>query len=223
VTTPQHRAPAGFTLIELLIVVAIIAILAAIAVPNFLEAQTRAKVSRAMADMRSLTTAVEAYRIDTNRYPPRSITPPDPMTAALLPPPLGRAPSSPDEGKPRSYSFVTSPVAYITSIPIDPFERRLEPPFNTYEYFDNFYTRVYFSEMGTHGGWTLYSVGPDTIHGFGSAATPLGYPDDGAPLTNRVTYDPTNGTISFGNIWRLSNNSTPPPFLEAPSSLELGL
>src|SRR3712207_5517880 len=61
-------AASGFTLIELLIVVAIIAILAAIAVPNFLEAQTRAKVSRAKADMKSLVTAMEAYGVDHNRY-----------------------------------------------------------------------------------------------------------------------------------------------------------
>jgi prepilin-type N-terminal cleavage/methylation domain-containing protein len=54
----------GFTLIELLIVVAIIAILDAIAVPNFLEAQLRAKVSRAKSDMRSVATALEAYRVD---------------------------------------------------------------------------------------------------------------------------------------------------------------
>ena len=60
----------AFTLIELLIVVAIIAILAAIAVPNFREAQVRAKVSRAKSDMRSLVTAIEAYRVDTNHYPP---------------------------------------------------------------------------------------------------------------------------------------------------------
>lgn len=56
----------AFTLIELLIVVAIIAILAAIAVPNFLEAQVRAKVSRARADMRSAATAIEARAVDKN-------------------------------------------------------------------------------------------------------------------------------------------------------------
>ena len=59
----------AFTLIELLIVVAIIAILAAIAVPNFLEAQTRSKVSRAKADMRSMATALEAYAVDNNVFP----------------------------------------------------------------------------------------------------------------------------------------------------------
>lgn len=58
----------AFTLIELLIVVAIIAILAAIAVPNFLEAQTRAKNSAARADMRSLATAIESYFVDHNKY-----------------------------------------------------------------------------------------------------------------------------------------------------------
>ncbi len=60
----------GFTLIELLIVVAIIGILAAIAVPNFLNAQVRAKIAKAESEMHSIITALESYRIDNNIYPP---------------------------------------------------------------------------------------------------------------------------------------------------------
>ncbi len=88
----------GFTLIELLIVVAIIGILAAIAVPNFLNAQLRAKVSRAMADERSIASALEMYRTDNNTYP---------------------------EGRANYAIFgldrLTSPVSYMGSLPLDPF------------------------------------------------------------------------------------------------------
>lgn len=66
----RSRSLRAFTLIELLIVVAIIAILAAIAVPNFLEAQVRSKVSRVKADQRTYATAIEAYAVDWNEYPP---------------------------------------------------------------------------------------------------------------------------------------------------------
>jgi type II secretion system protein G len=59
----------GFTLIELLIVVAIIGIIAAIAIPNLLNAIDRGKQKRTMADMRSIGTAVEAYAVDNNSYP----------------------------------------------------------------------------------------------------------------------------------------------------------
>jgi len=93
----------GFTLIELLIVVAIIAILAAIAVPNFLEAQVRSKVSRTLADMRSMRTALEAYRIDYNNYPETDYG--------------VRVPSGVGYGVYR----ITTPVAYMTSIPSSPF------------------------------------------------------------------------------------------------------
>jgi len=59
----------GFTLIELLIVVAIIGIIAAIAIPNLLNAIQRGKQKRTMADMRAIGTAVESYAVDNNIYP----------------------------------------------------------------------------------------------------------------------------------------------------------
>jgi type II secretion system protein G len=65
----MKRNRKGFTLIELLIVVAIIGIIVAIAIPNLLNAIQRAKQKRSMGDMRSLGTAVEAYSIDYNSYP----------------------------------------------------------------------------------------------------------------------------------------------------------
>jgi type II secretion system protein G len=66
----MKRNSKGFTLIELLIVVAIIGIIVAIAIPNLLNAIQRAKQRRTMGDIRSTATAVEAYAVDFNRYPP---------------------------------------------------------------------------------------------------------------------------------------------------------
>jgi type II secretion system protein G len=65
----MRKSQKGFTLIELLIVVAIIGIIAAIAIPNLLNAIDRGKQKRTMADMRSIGTAIESYAVDQNVYP----------------------------------------------------------------------------------------------------------------------------------------------------------
>ena len=59
----------GFTLIELLIVVAILAILAAISIPNLLSAQRRSRYSRAASDTKTATSQSIVYQNDRNRYP----------------------------------------------------------------------------------------------------------------------------------------------------------
>ncbi len=66
------RRRAGFTLIEVLVVVAILGIIVAIAIVNYLNAIERARQRRSMADMRGISTAVEAYAADLDRYPPAS-------------------------------------------------------------------------------------------------------------------------------------------------------
>ncbi|HNT36812.1 MAG TPA: prepilin-type N-terminal cleavage/methylation domain-containing protein, partial [bacterium] len=93
----SHFQERGFTLIELLIVVAIIGILAAIAIPNFLQAQTRSKVARVKSDMTTIVTCMETYRVDNNEYPATQFS---------------------QESR---YAFLTSPISYMRSIPADPF------------------------------------------------------------------------------------------------------
>lgn len=102
----------GFTLIELLIVVAIIAILAAIAVPNFLEAQVRSKVSRVKADQRTYATAMEAYMVDWNDYPPFLNVTLSPLTVQILA--LELVPA-----------YLSTPVSYLSdAMPLEPFNSK---------------------------------------------------------------------------------------------------
>lgn len=188
----------GFTLIELLIVVAIIAILAAIAVPNFLEAQTRAKVSRVRADMRSLATGLESYRVDNNRYPPMSD--------------FGLPDRTTDPGfHSRMPSWITTPVAYMASLPEDVFIPKstftsAQYPessrvgyrfayFNYDNYLKEFPTSASFqTRQRDAGSWLFYSYGPDKDTTNGGAGV-------------YVNYDATNGTVSAGNLFRTQRNA----------------
>ncbi len=62
-----NKSRGGFTLVEIMIVVAIIALLAAIAVPGFLRARKRSQASRVINDLRLIDSAVDQYAIDNNK------------------------------------------------------------------------------------------------------------------------------------------------------------
>jgi prepilin-type N-terminal cleavage/methylation domain-containing protein len=68
-----NKRRAGFTLVEIMIVVAIIALLAAIAVPGFLRARKRSQASRILNDLRMIDAAVDQYAIETNRTSGNSV------------------------------------------------------------------------------------------------------------------------------------------------------
>ena len=72
------RSPrTGFTLVEIMIVVAIIALLAAIAVPGFLRARKRSQASRVINDLRLIDAAVDQYAIETNKQSGFVVTTPE--------------------------------------------------------------------------------------------------------------------------------------------------
>lgn len=66
---PRLFLRCGFTLIELLVVVAIVAVLSAIALPNFLEARARAEQARCASNLKAIAIALQTYKVDHNRFP----------------------------------------------------------------------------------------------------------------------------------------------------------
>src|SRR5690606_9895169 len=144
---------------------------ALIAVPGFLEAQIRARVSRANVDMRAISAALEAYRADHGVYPQ-----PAPST----------------DGWTRLPTVLTTPKAYLEAMPLDPFDR----------------------QKGTFG-YALVSEEPERWSGVSWQRSDqpavvligLGPTKERGPFRLDWTrvYEPTNGTVSAGYIYRFSN------------------
>jgi len=206
----------GFTLIELLIVVAIVAVLAALAVPNFLQAQTRSKVSAAKATMRSGATALQTYAVDNNAYPPTlSRFPADPLGI------LADVQLAP----------LSTPIAYMTASTMlrDPFGAvqlraavpgsgslqpknhfpEITPPNPNrsllYFHYPSMSRRLDAPELNFFAS-SLLSLGPDRRDSAGAYV--VAPPDVFSDLFSELgfdhpvdtIYDPTNGTVSEGDI-----------------------
>ncbi len=228
----------AFTLIELLIVVAIIAILAAIAVPNFLEAQTRSKVARAKADLRTLALGLESYAVDNTNYPYS-----ESINSSIWLAPGGFPKANPA----MRCGGVTSPIAYLTSVPVDVFSHPnvdIATGLPTGEPAPIYYEKAGFgfndgvkltdmpspvpndlvgttsiagvqaastlvrSDLQTPRRFVLYSLGPDITPHAIDMQSKAEVSRSRYFIGNR--YDPTNGTVSTGNVIRFADGTNFP-------------
>jgi len=196
----------AFTLIELLIVIAIILILISIALPNFLEAQIRAKLTRASAELRTLMAALESYQIDFRHYPLDDNEVPTPFH------PRGGQ----DINGADWYSFMvlTTPHQYLKTVPRDLFQDNTrsgytEVPYLTYNYHDQ---KSLLDPGGTPSAgrilkqygmsWVVFGIGPDRKWQIETLADyfiiqAIRTAKSGGSI---FTYSPTNGTASLGDL-----------------------
>ncbi len=186
----------AFTLIELLIVVAIIGILAAIAVPNFLNAQIRAKISRVQSDQSAYATAMDMYQLDNGNHFPHQdqiwrITSPVSYIAGLNPDPF--APAIPGR-----FNFVHAydPFYFITTQP-DPntINENLLADFNIWTGYPNQWTGgTNDRSMAGTVRYQIRSIGPNRYNEYG------------------MRFDATNGLVSNGDINRFGPGNIDRPY-----------
>ncbi len=166
----------AFTFVELILVAAIISILAAIAVPNFLEAQVRADVARSKAELALVKMGIESYRLE-NRH----------------------IPYNRQAGVADGWDLValTTPIVYLSSVP--------------YDFIGGEQPYVYLNALQSDPAVGL-SYGPEVaakfpgqvfalLWGFGPRGELEIQIDEGGGVERLVKYDPTNGTVSRGDMY----------------------
>lgn len=170
----------GFTLIELLIVVAIIGILAAIAVPNFLNAQIRAKVAKVVSEEKAVNDAYLMYFMDNQDWPPHL------------------------DGDIAQHRFVTTPISYLSTSLQDPFQMEGVTDSRTL----GWYKGQYHEEPGYQMRNEFMSTrDPDAVKYAGRTRNAAFYCRSVGPDMDRIAevsvpYDMTNGLVSQGAIVR---------------------
>lgn len=180
----RHIKIKAFTLIELATVVTIIGILAAIAVPNFLNAAIRAKIAKSMSEQELIVWGLESYFIDNDVYPQNA-------TIGVT--------------NPSDLVPLTMPVPYMSQLPYDVFlypanvdknqwietERNGNPFYFYVNYLQIDGNRMPLAPFGDTGtaNYVVYGMGPK-------------FPNEINPLEpeNFIEYTPSNGTISSGAI-----------------------
>lgn len=184
----------AFTLIELLIVVAIIGILAAIAVPNFLNAQLRAKIASVQADFRTLIQAADMYQIDWGRYP---------LDGGYI----SNRTESPNVG----YRGLSTPIAYINSLAVarDTFAHKEFRKKDGNDW-DQFYEFGFSDAKNGHvdpakkrDRYFIESVGPDGMDSIQNTRT---YPSKPGSF---MAFHPSNGLSSKGDLYNAGGAGIP--------------
>lgn len=218
-TSLPNKGARGFTLIELLIVIAIILILIAIALPNFLEAQVRAKVTKERTDLRTLATGLESYRIDFGGYPM------DHDSAWPLC----------ERNTQYGYKQLTSPIPYLTELPRDPLGQEMATgdascagaARNSSFYYEGgsgsdqtpncgpsrlgvYFQNNNWSSANCVHSYLLLGLGPDKDDSCSGN-------DDFPYNTVLNVYSPTNGTKSFGDVYKTVGEFRRAPSINPPA------
>jgi len=160
--------------------------------PGFLEAQVRARISLCREGMRNLAAAIEGYHSDHGSYPAVATGSKSVNGAQFKNSEWGRLPTFRLSSGENPLQTLTTPVAYIVAYPRDPFASDRGAAF------------VYHTARSADAaGWVLISAGPDRRYNIDPMAVYDPSVKQPSPLLMSLTYDPTNGTVSRGDIWRV--------------------